>query len=147
MYSITLPDASAHRSGCHRWHSCPSDTGSYTCGDTGYCSECPDNNYCKAGQPISFSNHVSNSDTSSNSITTQSTAIAPASPIPTAIAPASPIPTPTTSSPVPSTITISSKIPSWVKSIFDFYGQGKLSDDELISAIKFLIQQGIIKLS
>lgn len=20
----------AHRSGCHRWHSCPSDTGSYT---------------------------------------------------------------------------------------------------------------------
>jgi len=27
---------SAHRSGCHRWHSCPSDTGSYTCGDLGY---------------------------------------------------------------------------------------------------------------
>ena len=24
--------AEAHRSGCHRWHSCPSDTGSYTCG-------------------------------------------------------------------------------------------------------------------
>ena len=22
----------AHRSGCHRWHSCPSDTGSYVCG-------------------------------------------------------------------------------------------------------------------
>lgn len=32
--------ASAHRSGCHRWHSCPSDTGSYTCGDLGYTSEC-----------------------------------------------------------------------------------------------------------
>ena len=28
--------ASAHRSGCHRWHSCPSDTGSYVCGDLGY---------------------------------------------------------------------------------------------------------------
>lgn len=30
----------AHRSGCHRWHSCPSDSGSYTCGDTGYTSGC-----------------------------------------------------------------------------------------------------------
>lgn len=33
--------ASAHRSGCHRWHSCPSDTGSYECGDLGYTSGCP----------------------------------------------------------------------------------------------------------
>lgn len=32
--------ASAHRSGCHRWHSCPSDTGSYTCGDLGYSTYC-----------------------------------------------------------------------------------------------------------
>lgn len=32
--------AFAHRSGCHRWHSCPSDSGSYSCGDTGY------DNYC-----------------------------------------------------------------------------------------------------
>lgn len=39
--------ASAHRSGCHRWHSCSSDSGSYTCGDTGYCSACPNNYYCK----------------------------------------------------------------------------------------------------
>ncbi len=30
----------AHRSGCHRWHSCPSDTGSYVCGDLGYTSGC-----------------------------------------------------------------------------------------------------------
>ncbi len=41
----------AHQDGCHRWHSCPSDSGSYTCGDTGHCSECPDNQYCKAGKP------------------------------------------------------------------------------------------------
>jgi hypothetical protein len=34
--SVTLDDASAHQSGCHRWHTCPSDTGSYTCGDLGY---------------------------------------------------------------------------------------------------------------
>lgn len=30
----------AHQSGCHRWHSCPSDTGSYVCGDLGYTSGC-----------------------------------------------------------------------------------------------------------
>ena len=31
----------AHQSGCHRWHSCPSDTGSYVCGDLGYDTYCP----------------------------------------------------------------------------------------------------------
>ncbi len=47
-----LPSVSdAHRSGCHRWHSCPSDSGSYVCGDTGHCNYCPDNQYCKAGKP------------------------------------------------------------------------------------------------
>jgi hypothetical protein len=34
------PAAQAHRDGCHRWHSCPSDTGSYECGDLGYTSGC-----------------------------------------------------------------------------------------------------------
>lgn len=29
-------DISGHRSGCHRWHSCPSHTGSYECGDLGH---------------------------------------------------------------------------------------------------------------
>ena len=38
----------AHQSGCHRWHSCPSDSGSYICGDTGYCSGCPNNYYCQS---------------------------------------------------------------------------------------------------
>lgn len=33
--------AEAHRSGCHRWHSCPSDSGSYTCGDAGYPCQYP----------------------------------------------------------------------------------------------------------
>ena len=32
--------ASAHRDGCHRWHSCPSDHGTYTCGDLGYTTYC-----------------------------------------------------------------------------------------------------------
>lgn len=36
-----LAPAQAHRDGCHRWHSCPSDTGSYVCGDLGYTSGCP----------------------------------------------------------------------------------------------------------
>lgn len=38
-----------------------------------------------------------------------------------------------------------SKIPSWVKHIFIFYGQGQVSEDELLNALKFLIQQGILK--
>ena len=39
---LSFSFALAHRSGCHRWHSCPSDTGSYVCGDRGqdtYCSK------------------------------------------------------------------------------------------------------------
>ena len=43
------PPADAHRSGCHRWHSCPSDRTTYMCGDIGYCSQCPDNEYCHNG--------------------------------------------------------------------------------------------------
>jgi hypothetical protein len=42
--SITVPGAppaAAHRDGCHRWHSCPSDSGSYMCGDLGYDTYCP----------------------------------------------------------------------------------------------------------
>lgn len=31
VYLFASP-AEAHRSGCHRWHTCPSDTGSYTMG-------------------------------------------------------------------------------------------------------------------
>lgn len=37
---ILARPVSAHRSGCHRWHSCPSDSGSYTCGDTGHSNYC-----------------------------------------------------------------------------------------------------------
>jgi hypothetical protein len=46
-----LTEVAAHPDGCHRWHSCPSDDGSYVCGDRGYCSECPDNQYCLLGRP------------------------------------------------------------------------------------------------
>lgn len=40
---IPLTPSYAHKSGCHRWHSCPSDTGSYVCGDLGYDTYCPKN--------------------------------------------------------------------------------------------------------
>src|SRR3989344_7576618 len=36
IFASSVSIASAHRSGCHRWHSCPSDSGSYTCGDAGH---------------------------------------------------------------------------------------------------------------
>lgn len=39
--TLVATSAMAHRSGCHRWHSCPSDSGSYVCGDTGYSNFCP----------------------------------------------------------------------------------------------------------
>ena len=39
--ALPVAPAEAHRDGCHRWHSCPSDSGSYVCGDLGYWSECP----------------------------------------------------------------------------------------------------------
>lgn len=38
-----------------------------------------------------------------------------------------------------------SKIPDWVKNIALWYGQGSVSEDEFINAIKFLIDQGILK--
>lgn len=39
-----------------------------------------------------------------------------------------------------------SKMPSWVKNVFVWYGQGKISEDELLGAIKFLADNGIIQL-
>ena len=38
------------------------------------------------------------------------------------------------------------KIPEWVKNIFTWYSQDQISEDEVLNAIKFLINQGIIYL-
>ena len=38
---FSTSSAEAHRSGCHRWHSCPSDSGSYSCGDAGHPCQYP----------------------------------------------------------------------------------------------------------
>lgn len=40
LYSVSVSNVEAHRDGCHAAHSCPSDTGSYVCGDTGNSSQC-----------------------------------------------------------------------------------------------------------
>jgi len=40
----------------------------------------------------------------------------------------------------------STQIPDWVKNIFLWYGQGQVSEDEIISAIQYLVKEGIIKL-
>ena len=40
-----------------------------------------------------------------------------------------------------------SKVPDWVRNIFIWYGEEKISEDELLNAIKFLVNQGIIKVS
>jgi len=41
LSSLETQKLEAHRSGCHRWHSCPSDSGSYTCGDAGHPCQYP----------------------------------------------------------------------------------------------------------
>ncbi len=38
------------------------------------------------------------------------------------------------------------KIPSWVQNTFLWYGQGLISEDEIIAAIQFMIKEGIIKI-
>jgi hypothetical protein len=60
-----IPTSFAHQDGCHSKHSCPSDSGKYTCGDTGNCSECPDNQYCNAGNynPLDVSSKYSEENT------------------------------------------------------------------------------------
>jgi hypothetical protein len=41
----------APRDACHQRHACPSDHGTYLCGDLGHCEQCPDNPFCLAGRP------------------------------------------------------------------------------------------------
>ena len=63
LSTIVLPSSKveAHRNGCHRWHSCPSDSGSYVCGDLGYSSQCPpstQNNSSNSGTELLYSQHM-----------------------------------------------------------------------------------------
>jgi DNA-binding beta-propeller fold protein YncE len=65
---ITINNESvfAHKSGCHRWHSCPSDTGSYVCGDLGYDSQCPGSSKKDNDKSSSKNNDKSSSKSNSN---------------------------------------------------------------------------------
>lgn len=60
---VGINDSFAHSDGCHSKHSCPSDSGKYVCGDKGNCSQCNNNQYCKAGQPITNTKQTSCSGT------------------------------------------------------------------------------------
>jgi len=46
----------------------------------------------------------------------------------------------------PTILTETPEIPSWIKNIFIWYGDDKVSEKELLSAIKFLVNDGIINL-
>ena len=39
------------------------------------------------------------------------------------------------------------KVPDWVRNIFIWYAEERISEDELLNAIKFLVNQGIINLN
>ena len=39
---------------------------------------------------------------------------------------------------------LTQKIPSWIKSIFGLYAQDKISEDELLNTIQYLIDEGIL---
>ncbi len=39
---------------------------------------------------------------------------------------------------------IEPKVPEWIKNIALWYGQGTISEDEFIDAIRFLIEEGIV---
>lgn len=48
-----LPTAPNSEVIAHGTNTCPSDRGTYICGDRGYCSQCPDNEFCLLGKPHS----------------------------------------------------------------------------------------------
>ena len=36
------------------------------------------------------------------------------------------------------------RLPSWIKDVFIWYGEGKVTEDDVINAIQFLVKEGII---
>lgn len=119
--------ALAHRSGCHRWHSCPSDRGTYTCGDLGYPCKYP--TYPEGGG------------------TTYTTPIIKPSPTPTPkpLPTATPTPTPT---PVPTSTLTPTPLPiSDVKGVQTESNEGSFWPGLLIIGTLFgLLYYGIKKL-
>lgn len=78
---------------------------------------------------------------------THTTLTSPASSPTTSPSTTTPSVTPTTATTIPTTNSTTPPIPHWVKSLFGLYGQGQVSDSDLISALQFLIKVGVIKVS
>lgn len=55
------------------------------------------------------------------------------------------LPSPSPSFPAKAFAQEESKIPAWIRNIFVWYGQKQISEDDLLGAIKFLVQKDIIK--
>jgi DNA-binding beta-propeller fold protein YncE/endonuclease YncB( thermonuclease family) len=89
IITINSESVFAHRSGCHRYHSCPSDTGSYVCGDLGNDSQCPGSSKKDNDKSSSKNNDKSssksnrNGDSSSSKINTANSNPNPTLPTPT----------------------------------------------------------------
>lgn len=47
---------------------------------------------------------------------------------------------------IPTSLAEESKLPDWVKNIFVWYGQGQISEDEVLNAISFLVESQIIQI-
>lgn len=47
LLGISIQLSEAHQDPWHQRPSCPSDHGSYVCGDRGHCDQCPDNAYAE----------------------------------------------------------------------------------------------------
>lgn len=157
--SIMPTPVLAHRNICHMQHSCPSDHQTYTCGDTGNCSQCPDNNYCQSRFPISdVSSTYTKSDNNSH-VYTQSSAI------PQwvknnakfwsmgAISETeflSGIQYLVQNSVIKTHLTVQKNsteliIPNWIKNNAKWWSEGDISDNDFVTSIEYLIKENIIQ--
>ncbi len=149
LFISLLPTSSfAHQSGCHRWHSCPSDSGSYVCGDLGYYSQCPSNYYPKTEPKEESSSKITSPQIpdwvrnnagwwSNGAITNNDFASGIEFMIRENI-----IKIPTTSNVQSNENAI---IPDWVRNNAGWWSEGLISDEDFTNGIQFLIQQGVIQ--
>ncbi|MGI0088357.1 MAG: 6-bladed beta-propeller [Nitrosotalea sp.] len=99
--------------------------------------------------PAVFPNNTVTSSSTTPSTTRSSTPVNPAIPLSMNQTTAMASTHPTIDQPQSTSVPILSKIqkiPSWAKNIFSYYEQGQISEDELIGAINFLVQQNIVQL-
>ena len=47
---------------------------------------------------------------------------------------------------IPNSFAEESKLPDWIKNIFVWYGQGQISEEDILNAIKFLVENKIIQI-